>query len=146
MHTQTTYDLVNDVIELLSDRSRWCKGHFAMNNRGFPVDYDHPAAVRYCVMGAFLRSKKSLENETVAELLGLGYMFGVMGEVLPAIATANGWESPDNDATWVHLVILNNSGSHQELMAVLHNTRIYLETQLALEAVTALDTVPVLVV
>jgi beta-galactosidase/beta-glucuronidase len=38
--------------KLLSDRSKWTQNVFARNNEGREVDWRHPSACCWCVMGA----------------------------------------------------------------------------------------------
>src|SRR3990172_6214956 len=43
------------VHDLLSTATRWCKGAFAVNNFGLPVNATDPTACRWCIAGAIIK-------------------------------------------------------------------------------------------
>jgi len=61
----TTLEALVAVRELLADESRWCKGLFAADEKGFPAAVDDPFARKWCLSGAI---EKVAGNGTVVSI------------------------------------------------------------------------------
>jgi hypothetical protein len=87
--------------ELLSERSRWCTGAVAEGAAGQEVLPNDPAAVRWCLAGAWSRCLASTGDEA-----RLSY------EALLAAAGCDNWnqlikkqDRPETTLAWVHSVL-----------------------------------------
>lgn len=65
MTNKTKIKVLEKAIKLLSGREgakRWCKGSMAVDKDGQPVDEGCKEAVKFCAVGAILRSQKNRED------------------------------------------------------------------------------------
>jgi hypothetical protein len=51
----TVAEIIQGAIGLISDPEKFTVGQYAVNDKGYGVDCDHPAAVRFCALGACAR-------------------------------------------------------------------------------------------
>lgn len=49
----TSIEVVQQVRDLISDRSHWCAHHMALDNDGHPVSAYSDLACRWCISGAY---------------------------------------------------------------------------------------------
>ncbi len=54
------------VKDLITSRSRWCKGYFAKDRLGNEVNPDSPFAARFCLVGGLTRCYPDLKKRAAA--------------------------------------------------------------------------------